>query len=81
MLIAALGICLIAFNDSKTQLGLWIGLFLASIVALAIPHALIGGCDMMNMACRRIAFPALTVEGVALLVFSSVIIFSCYRDQ
>ena len=72
MLIAALGICFIVFNDSKTQLGLCIGIFLSSIITLAVPHALIGGCGMMSMDCRRVAFPALTVEGVILLVFSAV---------
>ena len=72
MLVAALGICFIVFNDSKTQLGLMIGVFLSSIIVLFIPHALIGGCEMKSMACHRVAFPALTVESV--LVFSALII-------
>jgi hypothetical protein len=74
LLIAALGICMIVFTDEKTRLGLLIGIFLTSIIALAIPNLLIGGCGMMSMQCRKVAFPALTVESVILLVFSSIMI-------
>jgi hypothetical protein len=74
LLIAALGACMIVFTDPKTQLGLLIGVFMASLVALAIPHALIGGCGSMAMKCRRVAFPALTVESVILLIFSAVMV-------
>ena len=73
-LIAALGACMIVFTDQKTRLGFSIGIFLAGIIALFIPHALIGGCGMMSMACRKIAFPALTAESVILLIFSAVIV-------
>jgi hypothetical protein len=73
-LIAALGVCMIVFRDPKTHTGLAIGIFLAGIIALAIPHTLIGGCGMMTMQCRKVAFPALTVEGIVLLVFSAVMI-------
>jgi len=72
MLIAALGLCLIVLNDSKTQLGLMIGIFFSSIIALAIPHVLIGGCEMKNMACHRVAFPAITVIGAVLLAVSAL---------
>jgi len=72
-LIAALGICMIVFTDHKTHLGLLIGIFLTGIIALFIPHALIGGCGMMTMQCRKVAFPAITAESVVLLVFSAVI--------
>jgi hypothetical protein len=72
LLIVALGICLTVFTESKTHLGLFIGIFLTSIIALAIPHTLIGGCDSMSMNCRKIAFPALTVESIILLIFSAV---------
>jgi len=74
LLIAALGACMIVFTDPKTHLGLLIGIFLASIIALAIPNMLIGGCSSMTMRCRRVAFPALTVESAVLLVFSAVMI-------
>jgi hypothetical protein len=72
MLVTALGLCLIIFTDPKTQLGLIIGIFLTGIIVLGIPHALIGGCAVKTMACRRVAFPALTVEGVILLVYSAI---------
>jgi len=73
LLIAALGICMVVFTDPKTQQGLAISVFFTAIVALFIPNTLIGGCDSMAMACHRIAFPALTIESIVLLVFSAVI--------
>ena len=74
LLIAALGACMIVFADSNTHLGLAIGTFLASIIALAVPNFLVGGCGMMTMKCRKVAFPALTVESIFLLVFSVIIV-------
>ena len=74
IIIAALGVCMIVFRDPKTLTGLLIGTFLASLVALFIPHTLIGGCATMTMRCRRIAFPAITAESIILLVFSAVLI-------
>jgi len=75
MLITALGlVCLLVLSDPKTQLGLFIGVFLSSIIALGIPHALIGGCGEMTEACRRATFPAITIISVVLLVYSAVII-------
>jgi hypothetical protein len=47
---------------------------MASLIALAIPHALIGGCGSMAMACRRAAFPAITAESVILLILSAIMI-------
>jgi hypothetical protein len=73
-LIAALGACMIVFTDAKTHLGLIIGVFMASLIALAIPNFLIGGCGSMAMQCRRVAFPALTAESVGLLVFSAIML-------
>jgi hypothetical protein len=68
LLIAALGLCFIVFNDSKTQLGLSIGVFFSGIIALFIPHGLIGGCEMKSMACHRVAFPSLTILCVILII-------------
>ena len=73
-LIVALGGCMLVFTDQKTHLGLLIGIALASIIALAVPHFLIGGCGMMTMRCRKVGFPALTVESAVLLVFSAIMI-------
>jgi len=74
LLIVALGACMIVFTEQKTHLGLLIGVFFSSIVALAIPNFLIGGCSSMTMRCHRIAFPALTIESAVLLVFSAIMI-------
>jgi hypothetical protein len=74
LLVAALGACMIVFTDPKTHLGLIIGVFMASMIAFAIPNFLIGGCGMLTMKCRRVAFPALTAESVALLVFSAIMV-------
>jgi hypothetical protein len=41
-LIAALGIALTLFTAPKTRLGLAMGIFLSGILALLIPHVLIG---------------------------------------
>jgi len=76
MLVAALGLCFIVFSDPKTRQGFAIGIFLTGIIVLGIPHALIGGCIAKTMACHRVAFPALTVEGVILLVYSAVMVVS-----
>jgi hypothetical protein len=63
-LIAALGIALIVFASPKTRLGLAIAVVLAAVLALLFPYALIGGCDMPSMDCRKIAFPALAVISI-----------------
>jgi len=74
LLIVALGACMIIFTDQKTHLGLLIGIFFSSIISLAIPNFLIGGCNTMTMRCHRVAFPALTIESAVLLVFSAIMI-------
>jgi hypothetical protein len=68
LIIAALGICFIIFSDLRTHTGLLIGVFLTGIVALFIPYLLIGGCEGAEMACRRIAFPVLTVLCAVILI-------------
>jgi hypothetical protein len=67
-LIAGLGIALIFFANSKIRLGLTVGIFLSGVLALLIPHVLIGGCVMHNMACRKVAFPSITVIAILLLI-------------
>jgi len=69
-LIAALGIALTLFASPKTRLGLAIGILLSGVLALLIPHVLIGGCAMESMPCRKIAFPAITVISILLLIGS-----------
>jgi hypothetical protein len=71
MIIALLGICLIVFINPQIQFGLTVGIFFASIFTLSVPHVLIGGCGMMTMACRRVAFPALSVISILVLAGSA----------
>jgi uncharacterized integral membrane protein len=75
MILVALGGCFLVFAEQKTRFGLTIGVFLISIIVLFIPHALIGGCSMMSMACRRVAFPALSVISILLLMGSMANMF------
>ncbi|MCL2444080.1 MAG: DUF4418 family protein [Treponema sp.] len=77
LLIAALGICMIVFSDLKTHLGLSIGLFMAGLIALFIPHSLIGGCLIDTMACRKVAFPALTVKCIVVMILSATVLVYC----
>jgi hypothetical protein len=74
MLIAGLGLCYIAFSDPKTQLGIAIGIFLSGIIVLGLPHVLIGGCSVKTMSCRKVAFPALTIEAAILLAYSAFMV-------
>ncbi|MDR0662477.1 MAG: DUF4418 family protein [Spirochaetaceae bacterium] len=71
-LIAGLGLALIFFANPKIRLGLTIGIFLAGVLALLIPHALIGGCANHMMPCRKITFPAITVIAVLLLITAAI---------
>jgi len=77
--IAALGIALTVFTCKKTRLGLVIGILLSGINALLIPHVLIGGCTMHTMPCRKIAFPAITVIGIFLLIGAGI--YTVYLTQ
>ena len=76
LIIAALGICLIFFSGPKIQLGLVIGVFLTGIIAILIPHVIIGGCESMSMACHRVTFPALTVLCALVLAGAVIHIFT-----
>jgi hypothetical protein len=77
-LIAGLGIALIFFSNPKIRLGLSVGIFLSGVLALLIPHVLIGGCSMHSMACRKITFPAITVISILLLITTALnVLFIC----
>jgi hypothetical protein len=71
-LIAALGVALVIFADPRIRLGLAIGIFLSGALALLVPHALIGGCAMHTMPCRKVAFPSITVISILLLIGSAL---------
>jgi hypothetical protein len=70
-LLAALGIGLLVFASKDTRLGLTVGIFLSAVLALLIPHVLIGGCSMPTMPCQSLAFPAITVLGILLIIGSA----------
>ncbi|MDR1128734.1 MAG: DUF4418 family protein [Treponema sp.] len=80
-LIAALGAALVFFANPKTRLGLIVGVFLSGVLALLIPHALIGGCSMHTMPCRKTAFPAITVIAILLLMGSALYAFYLARKK
>jgi hypothetical protein len=67
-MIVLLGVALMVFASPQTRLGLTIGIFLSGVLALLIPHALIGGCVMHSMPCRKITFPAITAISILLLI-------------
>jgi hypothetical protein len=81
IMIAALGLGLMLFSAPHTHLGLYIGIFFSSAIALCVPHALIGGCNMMSMACRRVAFPAITVISIVLLLYSAINVASLVKAK
>jgi hypothetical protein len=74
--IAVLGIAFIVFKYARIQLGLVIGVLLSGIHSLLIIHKLIGGCAMDNMPCRKIAFPAITIISILLLIAAGIYIVS-----
>jgi hypothetical protein len=80
-LIAALGLASFFFASSKIRLGLTVGIFLSAVLALLIPHGLIGGCTVHSMACRKVAFPAITVISVLLLIGAGIYIAYLARKK
>jgi hypothetical protein len=78
-LIAVLGIGLIFFANPQTRLGLTLAVFLSGLLALLIPHGLIGGCAMHSMPCRKISFPSITVISILLLIGSAFYAFYLAR--
>ena len=70
--IAALGIALIVFTSAQTRLGLTIGIFLSSVLALLISNVLIGGCPMHTMPCREITIPSITSISILLIISSAL---------
>jgi len=72
MMITALGIFYILYNDPKIQLGISLAIFLSGIMVLLTIHVIIGGCAIKSMECRLVTFPILTVLGIFITVFSGV---------
>jgi hypothetical protein len=73
MVIASLGISFFLYNNNpKTQAGITIGIFLAGVMVLLIPHVIIGGCAIKSMECRLVTFPVLTVLGIFVVLCSGI---------
>ena len=72
MIIAALGLFCIVYNDPKIQFGMALGIFFASLMVLLIPHVLVGACVIRSMNCRLSTIPALTVLSVFALLVSGI---------
>jgi len=81
MVIAALGLFFIVYNDAKVQLGMCIGLILTSLVALLIPHVIFVGCAINTMECHLVTFPVLTVISVFLLAYTGIRILSLAKNK
>jgi hypothetical protein len=79
--IAFFGIALIVFTCTKIRLGFVIGILLSGIHALLIPLALIGGCPMDTMPCRKIAFPAIMVISILLLIVAGIYTIYLARER
>jgi hypothetical protein len=64
ILILCGGLLLILLKSPHIRIGISVMVALAGVLALLVPIALIGGCEMDTMACRMTTFPALTVLSV-----------------
>jgi len=80
MIITALGLFYIVYNDVKIQMGMTIGLFFTSITALLAIYVLIGGCETKSMECNLVTIPFLTGLNI-LVVIASVIKFLSLRKS
>lgn len=69
-LIFAGGILTIFFSSLQAKLAISLMLFMSSLLALAVPAFLIGGCQIEMMACQLTTFPAV-------YVLSGIISLSC----
>jgi len=76
MIITALGLFFILYNDPKIQLGMTIVSFLTGIMVLLTLHVIIGSCAIKTMECRLVTYPILTVLGVFIMVLSGIKIIS-----
>jgi len=72
MIIAAQGLLYIIYNDPKIQLGMTVGIFLASIMVLLTIHVIIGGCAIKTMKCNLVAYPVLSAIGALMIILSGI---------
>lgn len=75
ILIALLGVFLLIFQSGQIRLGLSLAVILNGVLALLIPTALIGVCGSINMTCRSLTLPALTILSSIVIVTSAANVF------
>ncbi|MDR3354057.1 MAG: DUF4418 family protein [Synergistaceae bacterium] len=80
-LMAVLGVGLLISASEEVRLGLSLSLLFTGGLALSLPHALIGGCEMARMPCRAVTFPSLTVIGVLSIVGFAINSSYLYRKR
>ena len=81
MIITAVGIFYILYNDPKTQLGMTVVTFLTGIMTLLILHVIIGPCAIKTMACRLQTYPILTALAIFVLVLSGIKILKLRKEK
>lgn len=72
IVVAALGLIYIVFNDTGVRKGLSIAQLLNALLVILFPLKLTGLCSGSEMACRIGTKPALTVAGVLIAAFSLI---------
>jgi hypothetical protein len=68
-LLAVYGILLLMSRTPASRIAYSVSAAFAGLLALFIPHFLIGGCSHPMMACRTSTFPALTVISLLTVLF------------
>ncbi len=70
------GLLLFFAKSAETRKFISVSTLLTSLVGIAVPAFLIGGCAMETMTCRTTTFPALYVLHALLILFCVVSFFS-----
>jgi hypothetical protein len=68
-LLAVYGVLLFMSRSPVSRVAYSVSAIFAGLLALFIPHFLIGGCAHPLMACRTTTFPALTVISLLTVLF------------
>jgi len=72
MIITALGIFYVIYNDPKIQLGMTISIFFTGIITLLSAHVILHGCELKSMECNLVTVPVLTGLAIAVIVVSGI---------
>lgn len=79
--IVFLGVVLLLFAARQLRIGISIGVFINSILVLLIPNVLIGVCGSVDMNCRILTLPALSILGVLSALIAALNIWSLWREN